>query len=241
MQGIVRVGAVVLSCFIVSACGQSVSEADEGLELGTRESALRIDPAWERTTQHFVEDYPYFRYYGDNDVDETWTSAAWDGWGLDVQGRPIPGYMAGDTWFYTPDLGGGQVGSDGYLKGTYYWFRAQFELTNLAGLQSLTLEDKFHPGRIVLNDGIVVFVNGIPVPGLLPSITKSLVTNGDPLYGTGVAQDASLPTEWAVDAFPIPKYKLREGLNEVAVLFEERYGGGGLGHLVLNAQYVSTP
>lgn len=237
MRGFIRVGTVLLSGLLGSACGQPAEAPGTGHELGAQQSALRIEPTWERTTGYFIEDFPYYRYYGDDDRDETWTSNVWDGRATDVQGRPIPGHVPGDTWFYTPDFGRGQVGSDGYLKGTYYWFRTQVELTNVAALQSLKLEDKFRPGRVVMNDGYVVFVNGIPVVGLLPSITKSLTTNGDPLYGTSIVRDASLPTEWSSEAFPIPLYKLREGTNEIAVLFEERYGGGGLGHLVLEAQY----
>ncbi|WP_375758420.1 hypothetical protein [Corallococcus exercitus] len=237
MRGFVRAGAVLLSALIGSACGQPEREQGTRQELGSLESTLRIEPAWERTTGYFIEEVPYFRYYGDDDRDETWTSNAWDGRSQDVQGRQIPGHIPGDTWFYTPDLGQGQVGADGYLKGTYYWFRTQVELTNVAALKSLKLEDKFRPGRVVMNDGYVVFVNGIPVVGLLPGVTKSLVTGGDPLHGTSIVQDASLPTEWSSEAFPIPLYKLREGTNEIAVLFEERYGGGGLGHLVLDAQY----
>jgi hypothetical protein len=143
--------------------------------------------------------------------------------------EPTTGRVERLKLFCTADMAGDTTSTP--RPGTHYWFRANVELHDLAGLQQLVLQDKYRPGRVLLNDGLVVFVNGKP-----QSWTPSVALGKNYPSNVGMTLDTTVPTDWTFDAYSIPKTDLKEGQNEIAVLFEERHGFGGLGHLVLEAR-----
>jgi hypothetical protein len=200
-----------------------------------------VDPAWQRTNEYFLAPaapHSDLQYYADNtyplyDEDNsltgagfTWTTDAWNGpstTDLPVDGpASIPDFVADDYWFQTYDRAGCSA------IGTSYWFRADVDLGTIATLASVTLQDKFHPGRLTINDGIIVFVNGAPQP-VMPDVSSQ----GSPTYGSGLVRDDT-ETGWSFDALPIALGALHDGTNEIAILYDERCGDGGLGHLVLD-------
>jgi hypothetical protein len=198
-----------------------------------------IDPAWQRSNEYFLapslpnanlqyyatNTYPLF-HEDDSPAPPafTWTtSAAWNGpstTDMPVSGPgTIPGFVANDTWFWTRD----RVG-DG-VTGTTYWFRANVDLGTKTKLARVTLSDKYHPGRIAVNDGIIVFLNGVAQP-IMPNVSAST-------YAPGVMRDDT-ETGWSFDGVTLSLDALHDGLNEIAVMYDERFGEGGLGHLVLS-------
>jgi hypothetical protein len=201
-----------------------------------------VDPLWERSNEYFLAPSapsPDLQYYSANtyplhEEDDspagasfTWTStAAWNGpstTDLSADGAAsITGFVPGDTWFWTHDR------ADCSALGTSYWFRATVDLGAKANLTSVTLEDKYHPGRIAVNDGLIVFVDGHPQP-VMPNVAGQ----GSPKYGAGLVRDDS-ETGWSFDALQVSTDALQDGRNEIAVLYDERCGEGGLGHLVLH-------
>jgi hypothetical protein len=160
----------------------------------------------------------------------TWTTDAWTGGAttdMPVDGAgPIPGFVPHDTWFWTYDR------SNCSAIGTTYWLRADVDIGPRANVRSVMLSDKYHPGRIAVNDGLVVFVDGAPQP-VMPNVAAW--GSGDPRYGAGLVRDDS-ETGWTFDALSIPVGSLHDGSNEIAIMFDERCGDGGLGHLVLTVE-----
>jgi hypothetical protein len=201
------------------------------LVLKEERDSVATYPAWERTTTAFLEDFPYLTHYARDSRTETWTGNAWDGPQYNTDGLLIPGYVANDTWFSTPDLGDGQ-------KSTYHWFRTTLEVSQLAQLQALLMYDKYSPTnrRLAVNEGMIVFVNGVPLTQRMPNVTLG---GNNPLYGTGLTRDTSSSTGWTFDTYAIPPSSLCGGRNEIAVLFGERHGAGGLGHLVLETRNLA--
>jgi hypothetical protein len=53
-----------------------------------------------------------------------------------------------------------------------------------------------------------------------------------PPQGTGLTRDDS-ETGWTFDGLAISRDAFHDGTNEIAVMFDERFGEGGLGHMVL--------
>ena len=80
-----------------------------------------------------------------------------------------------------------------------------------------------------MNDGLIVFLNGVAQP-IMPSV--SAVVPSNPQYGEGITRDDT-ETGWSFDGLSLPSDALQDGTNEIAVMFEERFGDGGLGHLEL--------
>jgi hypothetical protein len=220
-----------------------------------------IDPQWGRTSEYFLAPFspdPDLQYYtantyplynednSDAGSSFTWTTVdAWNGPGTNdyVDGPgPIPGFIPNDTWFYTYD----RVG-DG-VTGTSYWFRANVDLGSLSSIGSIQIEDKFFPGVMAVNDGLILFLNGVPqqIMHCAPGDAATYLSPGlDADWSTGVA---TCPLEtfypqtgpgpgWAFVAPDLPLSALHDGTNEIAILFEERNGAGGLDHPVL----VVTP
>jgi len=251
--------ALIASTLATVACGGSVDGFDDpscptesGTTATTEPSAsttgtpqgndVIVDPVWERSNEYFLAPSapsPDLQYYSANtyplyEEDDsragasfTWTStAAWNGpstTDLPLDGSAsIPGFVPGDTWFWTRDR------ADCSALGTSYWFRATVDLGAKSNLTSVTLEDKYHPGRIAVNDGLVVFVDGQPQP-VMPNVSSQ----GSPTYGAGLVHDDS-ETGWSFDALQVSTGALQDGRNEIAILYDERCGDGGLGHLVLH-------
>jgi hypothetical protein len=211
-------------------------------------SSQTIDPAWQRTNEHILapsQPSPDLEYYAANtyplfDEDNspagssfTWTTDAWNGGestDMPVDGSSIiANFVPNDTWFWTYDRA--QCSSNG----TTYWLRANVDLGPRDNVASVELSDKYHPGRIAVNDGLIVFVNGAPQP-VMPNVAAA--GSGDPRYGTGLVRDDS-ETGWTFDALSIPVGSLHDGSNEIAIMFDERCGDGGLGHLVLTVEATS--
>jgi hypothetical protein len=213
-----------------------------------------IDPQWERTNEHFLAAFgpgPDLEYYPSNSYPLynednapagaafTWTSTeTWNGpngWG----NGPIPGFIPDETWFYTYD----RVG-DG-MTSTVYWFRANVDLGPKSALTSVTLSDKWHAGHITVNDGLIVFLNGarqqiMPcAPGGTPTyLSPSL--GDDPSTGCPL-DDVVYPTGPAFDGVSLPLSALQDGTNEIAVMYEEINGFGGLDHLVVTMTAAPAP
>jgi hypothetical protein len=208
---------------------------------GSKPETQTIDPTWERTNEYFLapsQPNPDLQYYGANtsplfnDDDSpagsgfTWTSSnAWNGpdtSDMPVDGTaPIPGFVAGDTWFWTLSRAGCTE------TGTTYWFRANVDLGTIANLTALALTDKYHPGRLAVNEGLIVFVNGVPQP-VMPNV--SAVPQGP--YGATLTRDDT-ETGWSFASLPLSLDAFHDGSNEIAIMFDERCGDGGLGHLAL--------
>jgi hypothetical protein len=106
------------------------------------------------------------------------------------------------------------------VHGTTYWFRANVNLGLQAKLVSVTLTDKYHPGRISLNDSLIVFIDGAPQPDMLDT------------FGTRATNDGT-ETGWSFDALPLSTGAFKDGVNEIAVMFADKDEDGGLGHLEL--------
>jgi hypothetical protein len=207
--------------------GGATSQGGAGGTGGGGVTTVTVDPTWQRTDQYFLAIVPCGVYYAANTAqlyneDDTpamggftWTSSAWDGGDSAAQtGSPITGFVAADYWFKTFD----RV-NDG-MTGTHYWFRATVDVGQKANVVDLKLFDKYHPDDVTVNDGFSVFVNGAEV-----FYTK------DPGYLAQYFYDPSLSTQWAMPALSIPLQDFHDGANEIAVLYEERWNDGGLGHL----------
>jgi hypothetical protein len=217
----------------------TVVSGDEGVVVGPPASGTSIlDPAWQRSNEYFLAPGPWasnvdLQYYTANtyplyNQDNsaagsafTWTTSdAWNGPGttdmaLDGQSA-IPGFVPGDYWFWECC----DVADDG-VTGTTYWFRANVDLGPLSSLVSVTLEDKYHPGQITLNDGMILFIDGVAQPTM-------------PNTGDADATHDSSETGWSFPALPVSTSALHDGVNEIAVMYSDIYGDGGLGHLVLS-------
>jgi len=217
----------------------TVVSGDEGVVVGPPASGTSIlDPAWQRSNEYVLAPGPWasnvdVQYYTANTYplyDQnnspagsafTWTTSdAWNGPGtsdmaLDGQSA-IPGFVPGDYWFWECC----DVADDG-VTGTTYWFRANVDLGPLSSLVSVTLEDKYHPGQITLNDGMILFIDGVAQPTM-------------PNTGDADATHDSSETGWSFPALPVSTSALHDGVNEIAVMYSDIYGDGGLGHLVLS-------
>ncbi len=200
-----------------------------------------VDPRWERTNEYFLapsEPTPDLEYYADNTYslfheDDspggpafTWTTAAWNGpatTDMPVDGPgAIPGFVPGDTWFWTTDRAGCTN------IGTTYWFRTRIDVGDASRLASVALTDKYHPHRLAVNDGIIVFVDGAPQP-IAPNVSAS---PGGAYAATLLEDDTE--TGWSFAELPLAPSAFHDGVNEVAILFDERCGDGGLGHLAFD-------
>lgn len=153
----------------------------------------------------------------------------------------IPGFVANDTWFFTYD----RV-NDG-VTGTTYWFRANVDLGSLSQIASIQLQDKFFPGGLAVNDGLVVFLDGVP-QAIMHCAAGDTATFLSPGLDANSAGVPTCPLEtfypqtgpgpaWAFVAPDLPLSALHDGTNEIAILFEERNGTGGLDH----PELVVTP
>jgi hypothetical protein len=237
-----------------SASASPTASSSDGPDAGATSSAgdagspppsgtSTLDPQWQRSNEYFLAPGPWsspdLQYYTANtfplhDANNqpagasfTWTTSAWNGpptsdlpgggTVVNASAVPIPGFVAGDYWYWQCC----DVADDG-VTATTFWFRANVDLGTPAGLSSVMLQDKYHPGRITLNDGMMVFIDGVAQPTVLSTFG-----------GPGATPDGS-ETGWSFDALSLPPSAFHDGSNEIAVMFSNRAGDGGLGHLVVS-------
>jgi len=200
-----------------------------------------LDPAWEKTTNGYVDTTLVSTAKPVTDAYWSWTADVWNGPALDVLGNPFI-LPAADYWAKWPHNSADWSGNY-----THFWFKTDVNISS-SQLVSVKLVDKYNHSILSINDDLYVFVNGsMAASGGTAGV--SWVNNmlpGHPTPPTGFvpAFDPYSPsgppgTLWYINGgLPVPNSVFTNGLNSVAVLTEDFAGGGGLSHPVFEVTYT---
>lgn len=181
-----------------------------------RAQTLVVSDSWERTSNFYVDqraDVVPATYY---EVDgRSWSWIAND---ADVWNRSAGSYR----YFYTDHFG--SCGSDG----THFWFRTTVGAPAGTAITGIRVADETDSSIIAVNDAAWVFVNGVPAG------QSGLATPN----GTARLGAATQDIAWIDDSVVVDSALVDPDSNEVAVLFEEGCGFGGLGRLAIHLELV---